>query len=304
MNGFLPLYKPKGMTSADAVYKLRKMLHLKRIGHSGTLDPQVDGMLPVAMGIATKAIQVLQDGGKVYSGEVTLGFATTTEDLEGEVIERTPLSGPLPLTEIDAAMQTFIGEITQIPPMYSAVRVKGRHLYDYARAGETVERPKRTALIKSFERTTEPVFNPEDGTLRFSFLAKVGKGTYIRTLAVDLGRKLGYAACMTQLTRLASGGFTSDQAVSLDEVQNAIDNDELDALVEPLQYAYPGLPKYQMTDKDWEDIQHGRFLHLPDQGPRLILELHGVMKAIYKWNFEYSLYQPEIMYLTNEGGRR
>ncbi|WP_235804207.1 tRNA pseudouridine(55) synthase TruB, partial [Lacticaseibacillus sharpeae] len=199
MDGFLPIYKPAGMTSADVVFKVRKIVHMKRVGHSGTLDPSVDGMLPIALGAATKAISRLQASGKIYTGAVQFGFATTTEDLDGEVVERTPLTEPFSDAEIDAAMAQFKGEIVQIPPMFSAVKVNGRRLYDYARAGETVERPKRLAQIDNFARTGATSFDATTGTQSFPFIAEVGKGTYIRTLSVDLGRKLGVAAAMSQL---------------------------------------------------------------------------------------------------------
>lgn len=302
MNGFLPMYKPTGMTSADVVYKLRKIVHMKRIGHSGTLDPNVDGMLPVALGVATKAITVLQDGGKVYTGEVTLGFATTTEDLDGEVVERTPLTAPVPTPVIDETMATFLGTITQIPPMYSAVKVNGRRLYEYARAGETVERPERKALIKAFTRTSDPVFDAENGTQKFTFEAQVGKGTYIRTLAVDLGRRLGYAACMSQLTRQVSGGFDRQQAVTLEEVTTAVENNRLADLVVPVQHAYRDLPAHELTATEWRDIQDGRFLKLPLAGSKLRLELDGVLKAVYQWDDGIQIYRPDTMYLSNDFG--
>ena len=157
MEGIIPLWKPRGMTSHDCVFKLRKILHTKKVGHSGTLDPDVDGMLPICVGKATKVIEYLQESNKEYEGEVTLGFSTETEDVSGEVVAVTPVFAALTTEEIDAAMATFSGEITQIPPMYSAVKVNGRRLYDYARAGEIVERPKRKAMIHSYERTSVPV---------------------------------------------------------------------------------------------------------------------------------------------------
>ena len=147
MDGILPVYKEAGMTSHDVVFKLRKILHMKKIGHAGTLDPSVDGVLPVALGKATKTIEFLQESGKIYTGEVTFGFATTTEDLDGEVVESQPLSRPFTTDEIAVAMKALTGDITQIPPMFSAVKVNGRRLYEYARAGETVERPERQATI-------------------------------------------------------------------------------------------------------------------------------------------------------------
>lgn len=126
MNGIIPVHKPAGMTSHDVVYHLRKILQMKKIGHAGTLDPSVDGVLPIAVGRATKAIEFLQESGKIYTGEVTFGFATETEDLDGAVIAREPLTAPFTTTDIDNAMATLRGTITQIPPMYSAVKVNGR----------------------------------------------------------------------------------------------------------------------------------------------------------------------------------
>ncbi|MDR3190644.1 MAG: tRNA pseudouridine(55) synthase TruB, partial [Lactobacillaceae bacterium] len=191
MDGILPVYKPTGMTSHDVVFKLRKILHMKKIGHAGTLDPSVDGVLPIALGRATKAIEFLQATGKIYHGEITLGFATTTEDLDGEEVERVHLTQGFSDAQILAAMQSLTGEIIQIPPMYSAVKVNGRRLYEYARAGETVERPQREATIYRFERTSPTEYLPDLGEQKFTFTAEVSKGTYIRTLAVDLGRALG-----------------------------------------------------------------------------------------------------------------
>ena len=132
---------------------------MKKIGHAGTLDPSVDGVLPIALGKATKTIEFLQETGKTYTGEITFGIATTTEDMDGEVIETQQLTTPFPSDKILAGMHELTGHITQVPQMYSAVKVNGRRLYDYARAGETVERPKREATIYEFEMTSDPVFD-------------------------------------------------------------------------------------------------------------------------------------------------
>lgn len=301
MNGFLPMYKPAGMTSADVVYKVRKILHMKKVGHSGTLDPSVDGMLPIALGAATRAITTLQDGGKIYSGEVTLGFATTTEDLDGEVVARTPLSAPISNTQLDDAMASFIGTITQIPPMFSAVKVNGRRLYDYARAGETVERPQRTAVIKEFTRVSEPEFNADAGTQTFRFIAKVGKGTYIRTLSVDLGRKLGLAACMSQLTRQESGGFTLDESCTLERLAELAEAGRAVEVLQPIQHAYPDLPEVEVTAAQWPGVSNGGFVTLTSTAPRVILLHDGVMKAVYQRADDGS-YHPETMYLANDFG--
>lgn len=152
MDGIIPINKERGMTSHDVVAKVRGILRTKKVGHSGTLDPSVDGVLPVCVGRATKVVDYLMRFGKTYQGSITLGLATTTEDLDGEVVERHPLSKPLTDAQIDAALKQMTGELTQIPPMYSAVKVNGRKLYEYARAGETVERLKEKSKCTSLNK--------------------------------------------------------------------------------------------------------------------------------------------------------
>ena len=171
------------MTSHDAVFKLRKILGTKKIGHGGTLDPDVVGVLPIAVGKATRMVEFMQDEGKVYEGEITLGYSTTTEDASGEVVAKTPVLSPLDEKLVDEAIASLTGPITQIPPMYSAVKVNGRKLYEYARAGEEVERPVRQVTIYDFTRTSEIGY--EEGLARFRFRVKCSKGTYIRTLSVE-----------------------------------------------------------------------------------------------------------------------
>lgn len=216
MDGILPLWKERGMTSHDCVFKLRKILHTKKIGHGGTLDPDVEGVLPICVGKGTKVIEYMVDSGKTYEGEITLGFATTTEDVSGEIVEKKPVTTPLSTEQIDQAMAEMTGEITQIPPMFSAVKVNGKRLYEYARNGEEVERPQRKAMIYSFERTSEPIFNESAQTQSWRFKVVCGKGTYVRTLSVDTGKKLGYPAHMSDLTRTASGGLQAAQCLTLD----------------------------------------------------------------------------------------
>lgn len=147
MDGIINVKKEAGMTSHDVVFKLRKILGTKKIGHGGTLDPDVVGVLPIAVGKATRMVEFMQDEGKVYEGEITLGFSTTTEDASGEVVERTPVEASLDAEEVDRMIAQMVGEMEQVPPMYSAVKVNGRKLYEYARAGEEVERPVRQVTI-------------------------------------------------------------------------------------------------------------------------------------------------------------
>ncbi|WP_125704310.1 tRNA pseudouridine(55) synthase TruB [Lacticaseibacillus daqingensis] len=299
MDGILPVYKPVGMTSADVVSKLRYLLRMKKIGHSGTLDPSVDGVLPIALGAATKAVPALMDLGKVYTGEVTVGFATETEDLDGAEVERVSLPAPFTPAAIDAAMATLTGTITQIPPMYSAVKVNGRRLYDYARHGETVERPKRTATIYAFARTAEPVFDAVTGTQRVRFMARVSKGTYIRTLAVDLGRALGVPAVMSQLTRTQSGGFTLAQTLDLRDLDRETAPAAVAAVLRPIETVFEDVPQHALTPAEWAMVQDGRALTLPLSAPRVLLMHADVLKAVYEQ--AGPVYRPAIMFLANTG---
>ncbi len=264
MDGILALWKERGMTSHDCVFKLRKILHMKKIGHGGTLDPEVDGVLPICVGKGTKVIEFLQDSGKIYKGEITLGYATDTEDRYGQVIDETPIKEPFSVEAIDEVMAGFLGEITQIPPMYSAVKVNGRRLYEYARAGESVERPQRKANIAAFERISEPVYDQERQTQSWRFRVECGKGTYVRTLAVDTGAKLGVAACMTDLTRLASGGFDQSHAVTLEEVAQAVERGELTEILLPLEYALKDMLRVDIDESLWQRVKNGSRLTITE----------------------------------------
>ena len=259
MNGIINLKKEAGMTSHDAVFKLRKILGTKKIGHGGTLDPDVVGVLPIAVGKATRMVEFMQDEGKVYEGEITLGYSTTTEDASGEVVAETPVLSPLDEKLVDEAIASLTGPITQIPPMYSAVKVNGRKLYEYARAGQEVERPERQVTIYSFERTSPISY--EDKLARFTFRVKCSKGTYIRTLSVDLGEKLGYATHMSHLTRTSAAGLQLDDALTLNEIEEKVQAGELDFL-HPLEIGTGDLVKVNLTPEQAEEVRFGRFIEL------------------------------------------
>ena len=259
MNGIINLKKEAGMTSHDAVFKLRKILGTKKIGHGGTLDPAVVGVLPIAVGKATRMVEFMQDEGKVYEGEITLGYSTTTEDASGEVVAETPVLSPLDEKLVDEAIASLTGPITQIPPMYSAVKVNGRKLYEYARAGQEVERPERQVIIYSFERTSPICY--EDKLARFTFRVKCSKGTYIRTLSVDLGKKLGYAAHMSHLTRTSAAGLQLEDSLTLEEIAEKVEAGQLDFL-HPLEIGTGDLVKVYLTPEQAEDVRFGRFIEL------------------------------------------
>lgn len=287
MDGILPLWKERSMTSHDCVFKLRKILQTKKVGHGGTLDPDVDGVLPICIGKGTKVIEYLQDSGKIYEGEITLGFSTTTEDRSGEVVAEKAVEKPLTDTEIDQMMASFVGKITQVPPMYSAVKVNGKRLYEYARAGKTVERPKREAIIESFQRTTTPVYDEIQKTQSWRFQVTCGKGTYVRTLAVDLGAKLGYPAHMSDLTRLASGGFSVGQAVTLAQVSELMEEKQIDQVLQPIEAAMKEFPRIDLTDAVWQKVKNGQVLPLSTFG---LKEAPEKLIAFFYQNQLVSLY--------------
>lgn len=287
MDGILPLWKEQGMTSHDCVFKLRKILHTKKIGHGGTLDPAVSGVLPICIGKGTKVIEYMVDSGKTYEGEITLGFSTTTEDASGEIVEKVPLSTPFSKEEIDAAMKTMVGEITQIPPMFSAVKVNGKKLYEYARNGEDVERPVRKAMIYAFERTSEPIVNAETGTQSWRFKVDCGKGTYVRTLSVDTGTALGVPAHMSDLTRIASGGLTAEQCLTLEQVAEKMEQNKIDDTLLPIETAIRQFPRSNLSDELYQKVKNGVPLSLAELA---LKEMPDDLLALFYRNQVVSLY--------------
>ncbi|WP_285489999.1 tRNA pseudouridine(55) synthase TruB [Staphylococcus haemolyticus] len=248
-NGILPVYKERGLTSHDVVFKLRKILKTKKIGHTGTLDPEVSGVLPVCIGTATRLSDYVMDMGKSYNATITLGESTTTEDQTGEVIDKVDVQeNAININEVDAVLKQFEGIIEQVPPMYSSVKVNGKKLYEYARKGETVERPVRKVNIDSIARTSELQF--EDGKCHFNIEVKCGKGTYIRTLATDIGKQLGYPAHMSLLTRINSGGFDIKDSITLDQISQLHEQDTLQSHLFPLEYGLKSLPKIYVSDEN------------------------------------------------------
>ena len=293
MNGIINVKKEAGMTSHDVVFKLRKILGTKKIGHGGTLDPDVVGVLPIAVGKATRMVEFMQDEVKIYEGEITLGFSTTTEDASGEIVERTPVEAPLDAAEVDSMIAQMVGEIEQVPPMYSAVKVNGRKLYEYARAGEEVERPVRQVTIYEFMRTSEIGY--ETGLARFRFRVKCSKGTYIRTLSVDLGQKLGYAAHMSYLTRTSAAGLSLDDALTLEELAGKVAKGDL-SFLHPLEIGTGDLEKVELTAEEVGEVQVGRFIPVESEARELAAFYQGKLVAILEKREE--LYKPRKVFLT------
>ncbi|WP_114571040.1 tRNA pseudouridine(55) synthase TruB [Exiguobacterium flavidum] len=230
--GVLPLDKPAGMTSHDCVFRLRKLFQTKKVGHTGTLDPEVTGVLPICLGRATKLARFITDEGKVYEAEVTIGTATTTEDAHGDVIDSKEVSpSSFDAEQIDEVLLSLTGAIEQTPPYYSAVKVNGRKLYEYARKGIEVERPTRIVQVDQITRTSDVVFGED--TCRFRIRIACGKGTYIRTLAVQIGEALGYPAHMSELRRTGSGAIDESRTVTLATLESC------ETVEERMQYVLP-----------------------------------------------------------------
>lgn len=298
MDGIIPLYKERGMTSFDCVSRLRRILHTKKIGHSGTLDPSVDGVLPICVGSATKVVPYLMKSGKNYQGELLIGEATTTEDLDGEVIAAQPVTSEIPPAAIEKAMVSLTGDITQIPPMYSAVKVNGKRLYEYARAGETVERPIRHVTIDKFELLSSK-YDPTIKQQRVRFSVVCSKGTYVRTLVVELAKRLGYPGTMSWLTRLESGGFMLDQTLSLTDVQDAVTAGTISHYLYPLDYALRDYPAVELSDSQWVAVQHGAWLkpvEVSTTADSVVLKYNKQVKALYHLDQQHGAYKPTKMF--------
>lgn len=209
MDGILLVNKPAGMTSHDVVNRIRKILHTKKVGHCGTLDPDATGVLVLCIGKATKALQFLMSETKVYQATLFLGTATDTYDSSGQIMEEKAFHG---VRDVEETLQSFIGKQQQIPPIYSAIKVHGKKLYEYARNQEHVDIQPRTIMIEKIE-----LISQQDQSITFQ--VKCSKGTYIRSLCVDIGKKLGYPAHMTHLIRLASGKFYLEDCYSLEDIE-------------------------------------------------------------------------------------
>ena len=237
MNGIVIIDKPEGWTSQDVVSKLRGVLHTRRIGHGGTLDPMATGVLPVFVGRGTRAVEFFEHAEKTYEAVLHLGVTTDTEDISGTVLETRDVA----ISEEDflGILNQFRGEIQQIPPMYSALKINGQKLCDLARKGKEVERKPRTITIHQLECLS---FDGIFARLR----VKCSKGTYIRTLCKDIGEALGCGGCMESLRRVTAGTYTIQEAVPL---QTLIDSDDPESYLRPVDSMFTDHPAVTLTEK-------------------------------------------------------
>ena len=239
-SGIINVYKEKGYTSFDVVARLRGILHIKKIGHTGTLDPEAEGVLPICIGKATKACSLLINTDKSYMTTMLLGKSTDTYDVFGNVVEEREVNTTP--EEVEEALMSFVGEIDQIPPMYSAIKIGGKKLYELARKGEVVERKPRRVTI--YNEETHSINLP-----RVKFSVDCSKGTYIRSLCNDIGEKLGCLACMEELTRTRAGDFRIEDALYIEEIEKLAKEGRINEILIPTDKMFQKYPKRYILDK-------------------------------------------------------
>ena len=303
MNGILPLWKERGMTSHDCVFKLRKILRTKKVGHTGTLDPGVEGVLPICIGQATRIAEYLTDAGKTYEAIISIGRTTTTEDAEGETVEEDLTIKKFSREQLLEVLASLTGVIEQTPPMFSAVKVNGKRLYEYARKGESVERPTRQVTIYDLELLDETA-QYEGQEITFPVRIACSKGTYIRTLAVQIGEALGYPAHMKELVRTASGTFTQDNCFTLAQVAELMETEQVASCILPVEYALADYPYIEITNANEKEIFNGQVLPadaLLNSHDKIVYGINGKAVAVYQAHpTKDGLMKPHKMFPTIE----
>ena len=296
IHGIINVYKEKGYTSHDVVARLRGILGQKRIGHTGTLDPDAEGVLPVCLGKATKVCELLADWDKTYRAILLLGQVTDTQDVSGEILETREVTASI--KEVYEAIQSFKGEDAQVPPMYSALKVNGKKLYELAREGKTVERKARNVQIHEIK--IHEIVLP-----RISMTVNCSKGTYIRTLCHDIGQKVGCGGCMEQLLRTQVGMFRVEESLRLDEIEVLHDLGQLQehmAAIDSLFSLYPAVTVKQEYQKllDNGNELYGRQVGkqgFPGQdGPVRMYGSDGNFQAVYEYLKKENRFRPMKMF--------
>ncbi|CAH1193482.1 tRNA pseudouridine synthase B [Paenibacillus auburnensis] len=285
LTGVLAVYKPAGYTSHDVVAKARRILGMKRIGHTGTLDPQVTGVLPLCLGRATRVVEYIQELPKEYVATLRLGLSSDTEDMTGTITESVD---EVHVTEAEVleVLNSFKGVISQVPPMYSAVKVDGKRLYELAREGKTVERKSREVEIYEIEMT-DMVWNGNYPDITFRVLCS--KGTYIRTLCVDIGRALGLPGVMVELTRTMSAGISASHCLTLEQIAEHKEAGTLEQHLIAADEAISHLPRHSVIDEKKKAAMQGQRLSIRYVAPEVkqsgdfrLYDLQGEFLGIYK----------------------
>lgn len=314
MDGIINVYKEKGYTSHDVVAKMRGILQMKKVGHTGTLDPEAEGVLPVCIGKGTKLCDMLADKTKEYRAVLLLGRETDTQDTTGRTVAEKPVewqsirkNAPVegsaePPGGMEDAVRTavlsFRGPYMQVPPMYSALKVNGKKLYELARAGKEVERQPRPVEILEIE--VEKISLP-----RVKMRVVCSKGTYIRTLCHDIGQKLGCGGCMESLLRTRVGQFTAEGSLRLKEIERQKELGQLEACVEPVDKVFAGIPRLMMAaGKEGDKLVHNGNPFVPElaEGQEIfpsarVYDSQGEFIGIYGYDGTKKRYQPQKLFL-------
>ncbi len=300
ISGVINVYKEKGYTSHDVVAKLRGILRQKKIGHTGTLDPEAQGVLPVCLGAGTKLCDMLTDTGKTYEAVMLLGQVTDTQDTTGKVLESRAVS--VDADQVRSCLASFVGAYDQIPPMYSALKVQGKKLYELARAGIEVERKPRPVQIHGIE-----ILRMELPEVTFS--VDCSKGTYIRTLCHDAGEKLGCGGCMKSLIRTRSGMFRMEDSLRLDEIEQLQRQGRILEAVYPVDTMFPRAPKVLVRPEfgrlllNGNPLKSSQLLDLKEEipGPVRVYLTPERFCGLYRLDGKKHLWVPEKMFLEIDG---
>ena len=274
MDGILNIYKPPGMTSFDVVSIVRRELKIKKVGHTGTLDPMASGVLVLCTGKATKISQYILGSKKSYIGELTLGYETDTQDLEGKVLKHSKKK--VSSKDISEVFNSFKGELNQIPPMYSAVRFKGRKLYELAREGKVVERKSRKVTIYNLD------ILEIDENNKVLFGVECSAGTYIRTLCNDIGYKLGTYGYMSYLTRTSVSNFKIEDSIGLNSIKGK-NKDSIRSLILPIDKGLVNYPNIILEDKYYSKIVNG--VMIPVENLNIDYNYNDILKVYSEENF-------------------
>ena len=293
MDGILVIRKEKGYTSHDVVAKLRGILHMKKIGHTGTLDPAAEGVLPVALGRGTRLVELLTEKEKTYEAVLRLGVSTDTQDMTGTILSEKPVT--VTEEEVRETVASFVGEQMQVPPMYSALKVDGKKLYELAREGKTVERKPRA--VQFYEIEIKKIELPY---VRFSVTCS--KGTYIRTLCHDIGQKLGCGGCMEELLRTRSGNFVWEDSMTLAQVEEAVRNGTIGDRVISIGQVLKDYPEIFCTREGDRLLENGnalaeRFVRGEHkEGWVRMYASDGTFTGIFQWDKGKKKYYPVKMF--------
>ncbi len=290
-DGILIIDKPPGMTSHDVVDEVRRLVGMRKVGHAGTLDPMATGVLVLCLGQATKVVKYLMDSDKVYEAHIRLGVTTDTHDAQGKIVSTSEVD--ITESEVREALSSFVGQIQQVPPLYSALKYHGTPLYKLARRGIKVELKPRSVQIYEIELLD---WAPPCLTIKVVCSA----GTYIRALARDLGERLGCGAHLAHLIRLASGRFTLREAVSLEELTRAFERGNWRKLLRPLDDALVDLPAMVVNEEVEKRIRQGQ--QVEGEGPPGLCRAYstdGRLVAILKYDQRTGLWQPKRVFQTS-----